>query len=292
MRFIVLKNEAGFEQHGLLGWAQFFSANRLLIQWDYRTMKPLTQEETKTMTSGWQEHDFSTTSHKLRLPAVPLQIGSLSVTLPLIIDTGDGTGLSVTKKTWDALLPKLDQNRRGLSASWTPNQGRQTHVSVVPESIGLFGATMKNISISQDRHQRDNSENQEEEVRMGLAALSYFDVVIDGLSQKLWLRPRAKPAIHEDINLSGLLFVERANGNPKTVTLRVLEHSTAWNLGLRSDDEIIEIDDEKPAPNEIDPDYQIDVKRRLSHGQSIRLKVRRGEKIFDVRQETGSLLKP
>ncbi|OYW31107.1 MAG: hypothetical protein B7Z47_02060 [Chthoniobacter sp. 12-60-6] len=142
MRFIVLKNETGLPQQGMLGWDQFFTANRLQILWDHRAMKPLSEAETQTMTRGWQEHDFSSSLHKLMLPVVSMRIGNVEITLPLVIDTGDGTGLSFTKKVWDSLQPQLDQEKRSLSASWTPNRGTQKHIDIVPDSVEIFGKRM------------------------------------------------------------------------------------------------------------------------------------------------------
>jgi hypothetical protein len=77
----------------------------------------------------------------------------------------------------------------------------------------------------------------------GLAALSYFEMVIDGEKGNLWLKQRATPAIREDLNTSGILFYAARNeaGNK----LEVLEGSPAWNLGLRSQDSILTVDGKK-----------------------------------------------
>jgi concanavalin A-like lectin/glucanase superfamily protein len=283
LRFIILENVTSFDQQGFLGWTQFFRVNRLHILWDYRTVKPLTEAETHSMTQKWQEHAFSTNPLKLVIPATSLLIDGISLTLPIVIDTGDGTGLSLTKKTWDNISSKLNQRRRGFDASWTPTQGAQTNISIVPETIELWGTQMKNISVSRDRHERDTSDDHEE-ARIGLAALSCFDVVIDGLSQKLWLRPRSSPAIREEINLSGLLFVKHTEKDgEKTVQLHVLEDSPAWRLGMRTGDTIIELDDHQFGPAGMDFDEQIDVKRRLSQEEPVQIKIRRGQDVIEIR---------
>ena len=281
--FAILQNTAGFEQQGFIGWPQFFAVNKVHVLWEHRTMVPLTEETMKSITHGWSCYDILPDASQLILRSCPIRIGDIELNLPLLIDTGDGTGLNLTKKTWEAILPKINQSRRGLSAAWTPKKGTQRFISMVPDEITLLGTRMHNISVCQNNHQRDVDTAPEQAI-IGLAALSYFDVVIDGVAGKLWLKPRSSPAIHEDINLSGLLFEHDSTIDSKKHTTFVLANSPAWNLGLRTGDEIIEVDGIPPDPNEMDPDYQIDVKRRLSHGDAIRLKVRRGEKMFDVIQ--------
>ncbi|OYW31108.1 MAG: hypothetical protein B7Z47_02065 [Chthoniobacter sp. 12-60-6] len=122
--------------------------------------------------------------------------------------------------------------------------------------------------------------------------MSFFDVVIDGIAQTLWLRPRSTPALHEDINLGGLLFEYDGSTDSKKNTASVLSGSPAWNLGLRTGDEIIEVDGKQPDPYDVDQEYQIDVKQRLSHGQAIQLKVRREHQTFEIWQKSKSPLKP
>jgi len=280
-RFIILKGGEHFRHAGIVGWMQFFAANQVVLEWDRRTAVAIPPDVVQSITHGWIEHTFATNDSQLRLPLCRIQIDDVELSLPLLLDTGNATGLSLTKKTWASVLPRLNPKKRCYSAAWVPGGGQQKFVSIVPESIRLLGAHMHGVSVSENLHHQRGTYS-DEYASLGLAALSHFEVVIDGVNGKLWLKPRAVPAIREHIDLSGMLFLHSDKTEGKKYEVEILENSPAWNLGLRSGDQIIETDGLKPDYDDID--WQISVKDRLGNGESIRLKMCRNEKTFDVIQ--------
>jgi len=275
--FALLKNVAEFRQQGIVGWAYFFEANLLRILWEERTMQPLSRQMMEAMTRGWQAHSYPIGKGTLKIPRCSIRIDDFELNLPVIVDTGESGGLTLTSKTWDSVLPKLSSAKRSLDAAWTPISGQKIFVSVAPQSISMLGAEMHDVSISENRHQKKGGQN-EEHASIGLAALSYFEVVIDGEKGNLWLRPRATPAIRENLNTSGLLFYAATNeaGNK----LEVLEGSPAWNFGLRSQDSILTVDGKKLDVKNLD--QMILLKDQISAGKPVRLKVVRGAKLIEV----------
>lgn len=276
-RFALLKNIAGMHQQGIVGWAQFFEANRLHILWEERTMLPLSKEVTEKMTRGWKAHPYPAGQGSLRLPPLSIRINEIELNLPVIVDTGESGGLTLTSKTWASVLPKLSSSKKSLNAAWTPANGQKTFITVLPQSIEMLGASMSDVSISENRHQKREGQN-EEYASIGLAALSFFDVVIDGEKGVLWLRPRATPAIRENMNYSGLLIHYASNGAGHEI--EVLAESPAWHLGLRSKDCILEVDGN--APDLTNTDGLILLKDRISDGRPIKLKLLRGSKQLEV----------
>ena len=278
-RFIILKNETGFRHDGILGWMQFFSANRVYVEWNRRTLTLIRPEAMKSITQGWMEHSFALDGSQLRLPDCTIRIGEAEVRLPLIIDTGEGGGLTLTKKTWSEVQPQLIQAKRLYKAAWTPKSKQQTYVSFVPDSLQILGESMHGISVEENQHNRLGASG-DEHASIGLAAVSFFDVVIDGVAGKLWLKPRTTPAIREHHDFSGILFIRQNEGAEIAYRIEVLNNSPAWELGLRTHDQIIEVDGQKPDYSDID--YQISLKDRLNSGEAISLRVRRGDQTFDV----------
>ncbi len=279
-RFIVMDGGENFRHAGIVGWMQFFAANQVVVEWDRRTAVAIPPEAVTNITQGWKEYSVPPEASVLRLPSCRIQIDGVELNLPLQIDTGAATGLSLTKKTWETLLPKMNQANRCYNAAWIPGKGPQKFISIVPATIELLGTAMHDVSVSEHLHRATDTS---EYATIGLAALSHFEVVIDGVRGKLWLKPRANPAIRESLQLSGMLFLHSGKTADKKYEIEVLENSPAWNFGLRSEDQIIEADGLKPDYDDIH--WQIGVKDRLGNGESIQLKVRRGEKTFDLSQK-------
>lgn len=275
-RFAVLKNVARFRQHGIVGWAQFFEANRLRILWEERTMQPLSQESMEEMIEGWTAHSYSAGKGSLKLPKVSIRIDDVELHLPMVVDTGMSGGLTLSAKTWASVLPRLSSPKRSLNSAWTPAQGAQTFMTTQPQSIEMLGTRMQGISISEDRHQKDS--DAEERASIGLAALSFFDVVIDGKRGTLWLRPRPAPAIHENVNYSGLLIYDADNEARNKI--EVLEETPAWHLGLRSRDAILAVDGRKFDSDNVDE--LIALKDRIDAGTPVRIKLQRGPTQLEV----------
>lgn len=160
---------------------------------------------------------------------------------------------------------------------WTLDNGMKTFVSLVPKSISILGADMHGISISENQHHKNDGQN-DEHASIGLAALSCFEVAIDGEKGNLWLKPRATPAIREKLNTSGLVFYTATQEDG--IQVEVLKGSPAWDLGLRSQDSILAVDGKKLDMKDLD--RMILLKDQISAGTPVRLKVVRGSKQIEM----------
>lgn len=275
--FAVLNYIGHCRQQGILGWHQFFEANLLCILWDQRTMVPLERSNIDELSADWKAHAYPQRTGNLRLPRCTIRIDDIELNLPLVIDTGEGSGLTLTSKTWADVQPKISTAKQYLNSAWTVDNGMKTFVSVVPQSVSMLGAEMHGISVSENQHHQNNGKN-DEHASIGLAALSYFEVVIDGEKGNLWLKQRATPAIREKLNTSGLVFstATREDG----ILVEVLDGSPAWNLGLRSRDSILTVDGKKLDVKDLDE--MILLKDQISAGKPVRLKVVRGSKLIEM----------
>jgi len=284
-RFAVLKSMGHHRQQGILGWHHFFEANLLCILWEQRTMLPVGRSNIDELSSDWKAHAYMRRASNLRLPHCTIRIEDIELDLPLVIDTGTSSGLTLTSKTWAEVQPKISAAKQYLNGAWTLDNGMKTFVSLVPKSISILGADMHGISVSENQHHKNDGQN-DEHASIGLAALSYFEVVIDGEKGNLWLKQRATPAIRENLNTSGLLFYAATNeaGNK----LEVLEGSPAWNIGLRSQDSILTVDGKKLDAKDLDE--MILLKDQISAGKPVRLKVARGAKQIEM-GESASLVR-
>jgi hypothetical protein len=262
-----------------VGWLNFFEANRLRIVWERRTMIPVGVKAVRSLGNDWMPLSITKGMGKLTLPATKVSINGTELTLPVVVDTGEGTGLSLTSASWHNHLPKWSDNPKGYQLRWTPAGGVQARVAVVAKEVRLFGHTLKSVSVEEDSHATDSSEG--EQLRIGLSALSFFEVLIDGVDGKLWLKPRSRAAVRCEINPSGL--IPKRSGD--YITLLVPEGSLAWKLGLRTGDEIVQWEHVRMKNGDLGLEMHADIRRLLNHGQAVTLKVRRGEEIREIRAD-------
>lgn len=276
--FAILDSSAAADEwQGLVGWQNFFEANRLRFVWERRTMIPVGAEAVKALGDDWLPLSVIKGASHLTLPATKIFINGTALTLPVIVDTGEGTGLSLTSATWRKLMPEWSNSPKGYQLRWTPAGGVQARVAVVAKEVRLFGHTLKNLSVEEDSHAHDSGEG--EQLRIGLSALSFFEVLIDGLDGKLWLKPRSKAAVRCEINSSGL--IPKRTGDQ--ITLLVPEGSLAWKHGLRTGDEIVQWEHVPMKKGDLGMEMHADIRRLLNHGQAVTLKVRRGEETMEIR---------
>ena len=264
---------------GLVGWPNFFEANRLRVVWERRTMIPVRAEAVKALGDGWQSLSVTKGTGVLTLPATNVSIDGTELTLPVMVDTGDGTGLSLTSATWHKHRTAWADNLKGYQLRWTPSGGVQARVAVVAKEVRLFGHTLKSVSVEEDSHAPQTDDG--EKLTIGLSALSFFEVLIDAVEGKLWLKPRAKAAVRGEINPSGLL----AKRGTDTITLLVPEDSLAWKHGLRTGDEIVQWEHVPMKNGDLGMEMHADIRRLLNNGQAVTLKVRRGEETMEIRAD-------
>jgi hypothetical protein len=275
--FAIMESPGEFAWHGLVGWTRFFEANRLQILWDRRTMKPIGEASVTGLSDEWRALDIIPGMGNLKLPPVTFKVGSVELTLPVVVDTGEGIGLSLTAATWKKHLPRWTSFPRGYQLRWTPAGGTQTRSSVVPDQIILFGHTLNGVSVEEDGHSRPDGE-QQEQMRIGLSALSFFEVMIDGKGGKLFLKPRPKAAVRASINGSGLLFMQDGD----ILLLIAVQDSLAWKAGLRTDDQVLEWDSIPMKQGEAGMDMHNDIRKVINNRQAIRLKIKRGSQTLDI----------
>lgn len=262
---------------GLVGWPNFFEANRLRVVWERRTMIPVGEETTKALGAEWQSLAVTKGAGVLKLPATKVIIDNTELTLPVVVDTGEGTGLSLTSATWRKHMAAWTDYPKGYQIRWTPSGGTQARVAVVTKELRLFGHMLKNVCVEEDSHMSQVDEG--EALRIGLSALSYFEVLIDGVEGKLWLKPRAKEAVRCGLNPSGLFFSTSGD----KITLLVPENSPAWKNGLRTDDEIVQWEHVPMKKGNIGLEMHADIRRLLNADQAVTLQVRRREETKEIR---------
>lgn len=262
---------------GLVGWPNFFEANRLRVVWERRTMIPVSEEATKALGAEWQSLAVTKGAGVLKLPATKVIIDTTELTLPVVVDTGEGTGLSLTSATWRKHMAAWADYPKGYQIRWTPSGGTQSRVVVVAKEVRLFGHTLKNVCVEEDSHVSQVEEG--EALRIGLSALSYFEVLIDGVEGKLWLKPRSNAAVRCEINPSGLLVSTSGD----KIKLLVPESSPAWKNGLRTDDEIVQWEHVPMKKGDIGLEMHADIRRLLNAGQAVTLQVRRREETKEIR---------
>lgn len=262
---------------GLVGWPNFFEANRMRVVWERRATIPVSEKQTQALGADWQPLAATKNSGVLKLPATKVIIDNTELTLPVIVDTGDGTGLSLTSATWRKHMAKWADYPKGYQIRWTPSGGVLARVAVVANEVQLFGHTLKNVCVEENSHASLVDEG--EELRIGLSALSHFEVLIDGVKGTLWLKPRAKAAVQSAINSSGLLFLKSGD----KIQLIIPEDSPAWKNGLRTDDEIVQWEHVPIKKGNSGLDMHADIRRLLNAGQAVTLQVQRGEETKEVR---------
>ena len=275
--FAILESTAGDDSwEGLVGWPNFFEANRLRVMWERRTMRPMSADEVKVLGDGWQSVPVKKGAGVLKLGDTQVIIDDTELTLPVIVDTGDGTGLSLTRGTWSKHAPAWADCPKGYQMRWTPSGGVQPRVAVLAREVQLFGHTLKDVSVEEDSHGAKATEG--EGLRIGLAALSWFEVVIDGVEGQLWLKPRAKAAVRGIFNPSGLLF----GGETGAIRLLVAPDSPAWKHGLRTGDEILQWENVPIAKGETGMDMHMDIQHLLNAGKAVKLRLRRGGETLEI----------
>lgn len=279
LRFAVLDSSRWINEAGLLGWMQFFAANRLLVQWEQRTMKPLPSWFTPDTTRGWRSIPIKPGQDQLlQLSPQEFRIGVITFNLPLVIDTGFSGGLSLTEKTWKELLAAHPKAKTTYGLSWTPFSKRVEYRGIIPETTRLFDRDIQGISVTEDRHRSPGFER----LRVGLAVLSHFEVVIDGPGSQLLILPRESPAFRENLNLTGLLVyrVKDLKGVSEHSIAEVLKDSPAWLSGLRPGDRILSFDGEGVPDGCFRKDQEKKLVELHAAGKDLRLIVLRdGEKL-------------
>ena len=237
----------------------------------------MSEAAVKNPGEGWLPLPATKGAGELSLPETKFSINGTELTLPVVVDTGEGSGFSLTSATWHKLLKHWTDDTRGYQLRWTPSGGNQARVAVVAKEAHLFGHTLKNVSIEEDSHVSRSGDG--EKLRIGLSALSSFEVLIDGVEDVLWLKPRAKAAVHAQINPSGLFPRPGAD----KITLLVPEGSLAWKHGLRTDDQIVQWEHVPMKKGDIGLEMHADIRRLLNSGQAVTLKVRRGQETIEIR---------
>jgi S1-C subfamily serine protease len=160
-----------------------------------------------------------------------------------------------------------------MTTGWNPLDGFAVERSYVFDSVKLFGSELKSIAIGLDRLDKAAAKRDHKPaLRLGLAALSYFDAGFNGPRGELWLKPRQMPALKPALNLSGVLMLPHYQGIASR--LKVDEDTKAWELGLRDGDELLKIDGEPPDDSR--GNGRQGLPDRVLDGRPLRVTVRRG----------------
>ena len=122
--FAVLKSMGHHRQQGILGWHHFFEANLLCILWEQRTMLPIGRSNIDELSLDWKAHAYMRRASNLRLPHCTIRIDDIELDLPLMIDTGTSSGLTLTSKTWADVQPKISAAKQYLNGAWTLDTGQ------------------------------------------------------------------------------------------------------------------------------------------------------------------------
>lgn len=270
---------------GILGWQHVLSRNAMAIQWDSRTLRSLGSEaKAPDGGRGWTTFPFDAAGPSLVIEDVAFEVSGVRERVRVAVDTGEPDALMVDAGLWSRLQPELNGRPCSMTSSWNPLDGAAVERSYVFDSVKLFGGELKSVAIGRDRLDRAAPKRDHKPaMRLGLAALSYFDVGFNGPRGTLWLKQRPMPALKPALNLSGVVVMPHVRG--AALQLKVDEGTRAWELGLRDGDELLKIDGE--PFDDLHGSRRPGLPSRVWDGRPLRVTVRRGGSEVTLSRGTG-----
>ncbi len=232
-----LPPEAAFTRlGGLIGWNQI-KDNILQIDAGQRQMKGVdTLPIDIGMWSKWDIYPYKEFD-VLLIKAIETA-GQAGV---ILIDTGSKKGVSLNAQLWQDFSDKQKGGPQTVMAFYTPAVGLKVYREYWAEQLAIGRFTISQVPVA------NVSEVFEQAIPgligdMGLFGLSRFDVIIDGRSGYVYMRPKDNRVSNYQYNRIAAVFIP-ADLQSVPLVAHVVENGPAYQAGIRDGDILLKIDD-------------------------------------------------
>ena len=214
---------------GLIGWP-FLKGKIWAVLWNDRTLARI--QSVPAQANSWIQIDISKDVPILAF-AHSMQDKNL-----IYIDTGDSGGVSLSAARWKQWLDEHPDAPMTLDAAWSPAVGR---ISVVRQSwsdrLNLGTLTIPGTTVNRVPHKWPRLE-----AVIGLEALSHYEVILDLMESRMYLKRRDGDHIEPEYNRLGATFVPKSMDSTELVA-QVLTNGPGYRCGIRNGDILLTVDD-------------------------------------------------
>lgn len=162
----------------------------------------------------------------------------------ILIDTGSFTGVALNRDRWRDWTNANPHAAKTLLGYYMGGAGTVVGEEMWAESLSIGPMLVNNVAV----HLASASESNAGSWRfpcqatLGLAALQRLDVIVDGPSGIVYLRPRQGPVVPYAHNRAGVIFTlqPRQKNKPATLGARIVEGGPADKAGIQNGDILLQ----------------------------------------------------
>jgi len=221
---------------GLIGWG---SIKDNVIEIRHNPNKLVIRSELGIDPANWSCFPLRSESNLL-IVQIPKSDGSPA---EVLIDTGAASGVDLTQDRWkDAVHPQWPST---LSAVYIMGRGLLVLQESWAKELIFEGLRFTEIPVSQGITPKASVVAGKLDAVFGLYAISCFSWVIDGTTNKIYLKPNNVTRVPRKYhyNRLGAVFVPRDVQRTNALLAHVVESSPAYKAGIRPGDELLRIND-------------------------------------------------
>ncbi len=231
---------------GLIGWPAL-QGRLWRIQWDDLSLSRIYSAPKETLL--WKAFNIDS---KILIAAAFIQGDEGGRTY---LDTGSNGGISLPEPRWRRWLKEEPCLPATLTSGYNPAAGGVFATELRWSNSFQFGP----LAISRVMIEKNVFQWPELETVFGLEALKHFDVVLDLIKNKLYMKERPYSRTNYEYNRLGATFPPESLESSELVG-QVLKAGPAYRAGLRSGDILLMVDDIdmtqwKPNPSIMKKDF-------------------------------------
>ena len=225
------------EADGAVGWPAL-SNNVIHLDLAVPEVSLLTNVPPKT--ANWVKFRIPPASEILKLE-VPDDEGGMMV---VDVDTGKDRGVILNPREWRAWKAAHTNQPITLDASYMPGAGLVVREESFAREISFGPLTLTEVPIM-EANKAELATDPKFEASLGVVALKRLEMIIDGRRGIVYVWPKATPALPNQHNRLGAVFVPRDRQNDDLVA-QVVDGSPAYAAGIRNDDVLLKIGNSTP----------------------------------------------
>ncbi len=272
---------------GIMGWSTL-KDNIVLLDAVGLDILPAKVPESS---SSWIKLPVQTNSGVMALE-IP---GVKGEEVTVLFDTGSAYGVKLNPQTWRQWKTAHTNQPITLIAYVSPSIGVVVKEEAWADKISLGSLVLTGVPVMEadaaDVAVGSLSHTQYE-ATLGLAALKYLDIIIDGKDGNVYVRPKKTPPLPFEHNRLGAVFVPRDSQNDD-LAAHVVDGSPAYEAGIRNGDVLLKIGKLNATKWRTNPKI-LPLSRFWNSpaGTKLELTLKRGDKVFTTTAVLRNILPP
>ena len=220
---------------GVIGWRPLRTST-IRIDAAQRTAQWLTNTPPEAL--GWLKFRLRPQSRILTLE-IPGEGGGGGA---FTVDTGSPCGVAMAPQRWEAFLAAHPKDPKTLLAGYMPGAGTVVLQEAWGNEVRFGPLVLTDVPVMPSNVAEQGMAGAGFQASLGLAALKRVDLIVDGVFDVAYIRPKNTPASSYEHNRLGAVFVPPDVQGPDLVA-RVIHGSPAFQAGIRDGDVLLRLGD-------------------------------------------------